>query len=59
MNDYITVVAHGKLASMAEWSKAVRSGRILFGGVGSNPTRCMLPFLPMLLSTPIALERRS
>ncbi len=23
---------------MAEWSKALRSGRSLFGGVGSNPT---------------------
>ena len=25
---------------MAEWSKALRSGRSLFGGVGSNPTGC-------------------
>ncbi len=23
---------------VAEWSKALRSGRSLFGGVGSNPT---------------------
>ncbi len=27
---------------MAEWSKAVVSGTILFGGVGSNPTPCIL-----------------
>ena len=27
-------------ASVAEWSKALRSGRSLFGGVGSNPTGC-------------------
>ena len=26
---------------MAEWSKAVVSGTILFGGVGSNPTPCI------------------
>ena len=26
---------------MAEWSKAVRSGRTLFVGMGSNPIRCM------------------
>ena len=26
---------HGEVA---EWSKALRSGRSLFGGVGSNPT---------------------
>lgn len=25
---------------MAEWSKALRLGRSLFGGVGSNPTGC-------------------
>ena len=28
-------------ARMAEWSKAVVSGTILFGGVGSNPTPCI------------------
>ena len=26
---------------MAEWSKAVDSSSILFGGVGSNPTGCI------------------
>ena len=37
---------------MAEWSKAVVSGTILFGGVGSNPTPCIFfsttqtPFSP-------------
>jgi hypothetical protein len=29
-----------KKAVLAEWSKALRSGRNLFGGVGSNPTGC-------------------
>ena len=29
---------------MAERSKALRSGRSLFGGVGSNPTECILHF---------------
>ena len=28
--------------SVAEWSKALRSGRSLFGGVGSNPTLTIL-----------------
>ena len=27
---------------MAEWSKALVSGTGLFGGVGSNPTTCIL-----------------
>ena len=27
---------------MAEWSKALVSGTSLFGGVGSNPTSCIL-----------------
>ncbi len=27
-------------AFMAEWSKALRSGRSIFGCVGSNPTEC-------------------
>ena len=33
-------------AVLAEWSKALRSGRNLFGGVGSNPTGCnsVVPF---------------
>ena len=44
---------------MAEWSKAVVSGTILFGGVGSNPTPCIFfsdthtglhPFFPHLSS---------
>ncbi len=30
---------------MAEWSKALRSGRSLFGGVGSNPTSVIFPFV--------------
>ncbi len=30
-----------KIAFVAEWSKAVDSSSILFGGVGSNPTGCM------------------
>ena len=30
--------ATNKYAAVAEWSKALRSGRNLFGGVGSNPT---------------------
>ena len=30
---------------MAEWSKALRSGRSLFGGVGSNPTLTIYHFL--------------
>ena len=29
-------------ASVAEWSKALVSGTSLFGGVGSNPTSCIL-----------------
>ena len=29
-------------ASVAEWSKALVSGTGLFGGVGSNPTTCIL-----------------
>ena len=29
---------------MAEWSKALRLGRNLFGGVGSNPTGCTNAF---------------
>ena len=29
-----------RAASVAEWSMALRSGRSLFGGVGSNPTGC-------------------
>jgi hypothetical protein len=29
--------SHAK-GEVAEWSKALRSGRSLFGGVGSNPT---------------------
>ena len=31
---------HAK-GEVAEWSKALRSGRSLFGGVGSNPTLTM------------------
>ena len=31
---------HGEVA---EWSKALRSGRSLFGGVGSNPTLTTFP----------------
>ncbi len=27
-------------AFMAEWSKATDSSSVLYGGVGSNPTRC-------------------
>jgi hypothetical protein len=27
---------------LAEWSKALRSGRSIFGFVGSNPTGCIL-----------------
>ena len=29
-------------ARVAEWSKALVSGTSLFGGVGSNPTSCIL-----------------
>ena len=29
---------------MAEWSKALRSGRSLFGGAGSNPASTTLSF---------------
>ena len=36
-------------ARMAEWSKAVVSGTILFGGVGSNPTPCILFSLHTLI----------
>ena len=32
-------------ARVAEWSKALVSGTSLFGGVGSNPTSCILPFI--------------
>ena len=28
------------IALVAEWSKALRSGRSIFGCVGSNPTQC-------------------
>ena len=31
-------------ATLAEWSKALRSGRSIFGCVGSNPTGCMKYF---------------
>lgn len=34
-------------AFMAEWSKAVDSSSILFGGVGSNPTPSMLFFFAL------------
>ena len=30
------------IARVAEWSKAVASGAILFGGAGSNPAPCIL-----------------
>lgn len=30
---------------MAEWSKALRSGRSLFGDVGSNPTLDNVDFI--------------
>ena len=34
---------HNKIsARVAEWSKALVSGTSLFGGVGSNPTSCIL-----------------
>ncbi len=29
-------------ARVAEWSKAIVSGTILFGGAGSNPASCIL-----------------
>lgn len=32
-------------AFMAEWSKALRSGRSFFGSVGSNPTECIYFFI--------------
>ena len=32
------VAAAPRSGEVAEWSKALRSGRSLFGGVGSNPT---------------------
>lgn len=43
----ITTMLHRQLiqinnASMAEWSKALRSGRSFFGSVGSNPTGCIM-----------------
>ena len=31
---------HKQIAVLAEWSKALRSGRSIFGCVGSNPTGC-------------------
>ena len=31
--------------SVAEWSKALVLGTSLFGGVGSNPTAAICPFL--------------
>ena len=34
---------------LAEWSKAPRSGRGLFGGVGSNPTADILRFIAAAL----------
>ena len=33
------------IAVLAEWSKALRSGRSIFGCVGSNPTGCNLKSL--------------
>ena len=48
-------------ARMAEWSKAVVSGTILFGGVGSNPTPCIFFSdssirLPSISSTCVPLK---
>ena len=33
----------GRKGSVAEWSKALVEGAILFGGVGSNPTAANSP----------------
>ena len=38
--EFIVLSSPGLRASVAEWSKAPRSGRGLSGGVGSNPTAC-------------------
>ena len=32
-------------AFLAEWSKALRSGRSIFGCVGSNPTECKYKYI--------------
>ena len=38
--EYNVIIFISIKALLAEWSKAVRSGRTLSGGVGSNPTEC-------------------
>ena len=38
MIGYSYLVEQTATGTLAEWSKAPRSGRGLFGGVGSNPT---------------------
>ena len=36
---------YNTIAVLAEWSKALRSGRSIFGCVGSNPTGCNIIFI--------------